>query len=139
MTTSPIRGSRSIASAVLTAVVIAAELGLAAISYLGWTLNDNAKGVTFVLAGVSAVIGAALLVLVAVAFAGGSARLAGRAEGLMWLRLFGVLVTLTVFAFRPGWVAMAGAAAVVGAVIALADAAGGVVLARLALRRTSRV
>ncbi|MFF5084072.1 hypothetical protein ACFY36_44070 [Actinoplanes sp. NPDC000266] len=137
MTTSPIRRSRSGFSAALTAVVIAADLALAAISYLAWTLNDDAKGVTFVLAGVSAVIGAALLVPVAVAFAGGSARLARRADGLMWLRLIGVLITLAVFAVRPGFAAMAGVLAAVGALAAVADAVAGVVLARVALRRTS--
>ncbi|XVU26483.1 hypothetical protein ACQPZJ_05355 [Actinoplanes sp. CA-054009] len=138
MTTSPIRRGRSAGLAVLTGVVIAADLMLAAIGYLAGTLNDDAKGATMVLAGVSALVGAAVLVLVAVAFAGGSARLARLAAGLMWLRLIGVLVTLTVFAFRPGYVAMAGVLAVVGVVLALVDAVSGLVVAGSARRRTTR-
>lgn len=143
MTTPPQTG-RNLLFAVLTAVLAAAEAGLAAIGWLVWTLHASghatgAEAATFSLLGVSAVAGAALLLVTVIVFARGipGHRIAQVAAGLAGLRVAAVIVALIAIAVAFGAAAVfAGLFAAFGAGIAVADTFVAWFVSGLAARRT---
>jgi hypothetical protein len=144
MSSTPIAGRGSPLLAALAATMILVDGALVAIGVLvlnAWR-DGNLTGpeaATFILLGASAAVGAVLMLLAAIAFARGprgrgTARLA---SGLAWTRVLAVLVALVVITNRLGSAAIDGSFQVFGAVIAVVEASGALIVTGAAVRRTS--
>jgi hypothetical protein len=134
---------RSFALAALTGVLVLADAGFAALSLLVWSLHrqgnvETVEAATFALAGISAVLGAIVLLLALTALARGRPATARVAVSIAWLRALAVVVAVCVIAVALGVSAVAGMLQTTGVFIALFDASLGVFVAGTALRRTVR-
>jgi hypothetical protein len=144
MTSAP-TGARSLLLAGLTGMLVLAEVALAALGWMVWAAERRGdltgpEAATFILLGVSAVLGAVVLLTALVALArGASGRGAARmASALGWLRMAGVVIALVVVTIWLGVSAIAGVLQSFGAVIALADAVIALIVAGVAQRRIRR-
>jgi len=135
------RGSLVLAS--LTGVLVLADGGLAALGLMVWNAlrRGNLTGpeaATFTLLGASAAVGVVVLLLALIALARG-ARGRGVARfgaTLAWLRMAGVITALMAIAVRLGASSVAGVFETSGAVVALADAVGALIVTGVAVRRS---
>jgi cytochrome bd-type quinol oxidase subunit 2 len=145
MTTAQTEGRRNLVLASLTGILVLADGGLAALGAMVWNAQrrgdlTGTQAATFILLGVSAALGAVVLLLVLIALArGGRGRRAARlASGLAWLRMATVLIALTTIAIRLGISATAGFFETFGAAVAVADAVIALIVTGVAVRRTRR-
>lgn len=134
---------RSIALASLTGVLILVDGALLSIGLLVASGHrrgslSGAEAATFILVGVSAAIGMAVLLLGMIAFARGSRGqgIAKLASALAWLRMAGVLIALPVIVNSLGISAIAGPFETFGAAMAVFDALIAVFVTSVAKRRT---
>jgi hypothetical protein len=139
-------GRRSnVALAVLTGILVLADAGLAALGALVWRAHQRgdltgSEAATFALLGVSAAVGAAVLLVAAGALVRGvrGHRLAGFTSVVSWLRVVAVVIALMVITIRLGTSAVAGLLETFGAVIAVGEALMVVFVSTVAVRRTRR-
>lgn len=143
MTPARTEGRRSLVLASLTGTLVLADGGLAAIGLMVWAAHRRGdltapESATFILLGVSAVVGAVVLLLTVIALARGvqGRGLARVASALAWLRMAGVIIALMAIAVRLGVSAIAGFFETSGAVVAVAESAGVLIVTGVAVRRT---
>lgn len=127
---------------VLIVVVMLAECLLALLGATAWEGGRDGSftpenAMPFTVMGVSAVIGVVLALLALIALLRGRRGhgLARVTANLAWLRLGGVILVLGIGALTYG-VAVAAVFPAFGIVLALGDAAGGLIVAGAAVRRT---
>ncbi len=145
MTGAPTTGRASPLLAALAGFMVLVDGALVAIGVLVWGAHRNgnlaaAEAATFSLLGASAAVGTVIMLLAAIAFARGPRGRgpAGFASGLAWLRLTGVLAAIMVIAIRLGGSAIVGAFETFGAVLAVAEATGALIVTGAAIRWTGR-
>jgi hypothetical protein len=143
MTSTPAAGRGSPLLATLAALMVIVDGMLVAIGVLVlniWRTSSltTSEAATFLLMGASAAVGAALMLLAAIALARGRRghRTARLTSGLAWLRVLALIIALAVIAIRLGVSAIAGSFETFGAVVALVDASFAVIVTGTATRRT---
>lgn len=140
MSRSPARRGNS-ALAALTGLMALADAGLALLGLLVWNAyrGDHLTGseaATFTLLGVSAAIGALILLTAAFGLARNSQGITRLATTLAGLRVAAVAVALAVIAIQIGGSALAGVLETTGAVVAVFETLITLWVAAIAARRT---
>jgi hypothetical protein len=142
MTSTPTRG-RNLVLAALTGILALTDCAFAALGWLIWATERRGdmtrpEAATFILLGVSAVVGAVVLLTALVALVRGpSGRGAARtASALAWLRLAGVLIALVAVTIWLGASAIVGLLQTFGLILALVDVAIALMVTGVAERRT---
>ncbi|GID32470.1 hypothetical protein [Paractinoplanes brasiliensis] len=140
MSSNPARRGNSALSA-LTGLMALADAGLALLGLLIWNAyrRDNLTGseaATFTLLGVSAAVGALILLTAAIGLARHSQGATRLATALAGLRTAAVVVALAVIAIQIGGSALAGLLETTGALVALFDALIALWVTAVAARRT---
>lgn len=143
MNTARNEGRGSLLLAALTGILVLADGGLVGLGLMVWNAQrrgnlTGTEAATFTLLGASAAVGAVVLLLALIALARGArgrgvARLASM---LAWLRAAGVIIVLMAIAIRLGGSAIAGVFEMSGAVVAVADSVGALLVTGVAARRT---
>jgi Kef-type K+ transport system membrane component KefB len=133
---------RSTLHAVLTGMLALVDVAFAWLGWLMWTLHRDGPGqpseaATFVLLGVSALVGAIVMLVATAAFLRGRRSAARAAAAIAWFRALTVVAVLAVLAGALGSSAILGLVPATGAAIAVADAIFAVLAAGAALRRTA--
>ncbi|MFI6070477.1 hypothetical protein ACIA5C_02670 [Actinoplanes sp. NPDC051343] len=133
---------RSTLHAVLTGMLALVDVAFAWLGWLMWTLHRDGPGqpaeaATFVLLGVSALVGAIVMLVATAAFLRGRRSTARAAAAIAWFRALTVVAVLAVLAGALGSSAILGLVPATGAAIAVADAIFAVLAAGAALRRTA--
>ena len=141
MAATPVRRPSALLLAALTLLLAVIDGILAMIGMMVWTTYRRgnlsaAEAATFSLAGASALIGAAIVVLAAIALARHNQGLARLSSGLAWLRVAAVLIAILVLVLRLGSDAVAGTLATFGAILAIGDTLLAVFISGVAKRRT---